>query len=197
MQLNDDFLYDALRGTSLEKRDKALEYLYNQIILRKKTIVITIQNGGTERDGEDVFIDSLILLEQRIKSGDFKRQSTISTYLLGICKNRWRDISRTKSKVNLVSDNTDFEIFKKNNPQDSIDVKLIYDERNDLLDQLLSETGERCKQVLLKQSKNFSYSEIAVTMNITKETVKQAIKNCRKKLRSLILKKDLLQQLKI
>lgn len=48
-----------------------------------------MSNGGTTLDAEDIFQESLFVFLTKIKEKDFELTSKVSTYLYGICKNRW------------------------------------------------------------------------------------------------------------
>ena len=197
--MKDDSIYSALRSGDLKKRTEAFAYFFSEEKLRNTVISHVMKNGGNRQDAEDLFTDSLIILEQSIKDGKFKRESLVSTYFIGICKRKWLGVlrQRGKSKIDLRPDLLDFEKHKSNDDAIPADLRLIKDDRNNKLHQLLDEIGERCKKVLMSYGLNFSNKEIAKELDISPEAAKQAVKNCRNKLRKLIIEKGVLEQLKL
>ncbi|WP_051477606.1 RNA polymerase sigma factor [Aquimarina pacifica] len=55
-----------------------------------------VNNSGNSEDVEDVFQDALVVLYQKLKSGDFVIKVALKTYFYGICKNVWRNRLRKK-----------------------------------------------------------------------------------------------------
>ena len=87
-----DILSDIRQGGA--KRDKALQQLYNNDMLKKTILGYVTKQGGHLPDAEDVFQDTLVLFDRQIREGNFKGQSSLTTYFTGIAKWRWYSIRR-------------------------------------------------------------------------------------------------------
>lgn len=65
--------------------------------------------NGTREDVEDIFQEALVLLYHKLKSGDLVTiESSIHSYFIGICKNKWKNQWRKQKNITyqeLFSDN--------------------------------------------------------------------------------------------
>lgn len=55
-------------------------------------------NGGNRDDGADVFQEALVLLIEKVRTGQFRGESSLNTYLFAIAKNLWLHALRTKGR---------------------------------------------------------------------------------------------------
>ena len=77
-----------------EFREKALRQIYRDDKWRKSVIFYVVTHGGNPSDAEDVFQDTIILFDRQIREGNFKGQSSLATYFMGIAKWRWVSLRR-------------------------------------------------------------------------------------------------------
>lgn len=65
----------------------------------KLVIKYVKNNSGNKADGEDIFQESLLILYQNINSGNYKPNTTIQAYVLGIARNCWMQELRRRGKL--------------------------------------------------------------------------------------------------
>ena len=102
-----------------KQREKVLSYLRTHFILNRE-------------EAEDIFQDSFLILYQNIKSGKIEDVNTTlstSTYLLAICKNKAKEIQRSKNKFDIDSFDTE-EPEQSRYIESQIDYVLSLDEEN-------------------------------------------------------------------
>lgn len=56
-------------------------------------------NSGSREDAEDVFQEAIVVLYQKVRSGDFVLTSSFFTFLFAICKNLWKKELRKRSRM--------------------------------------------------------------------------------------------------
>jgi RNA polymerase sigma factor (sigma-70 family) len=79
---------DAEIVTGLQNQSKVIiNYIYKKYFQQIRFMVNS--NSGSQMDAEDVFQDALVVIYQKIKSGELRLVCAFSTYLYAICKNIW------------------------------------------------------------------------------------------------------------
>jgi RNA polymerase sigma factor (sigma-70 family) len=125
-----------------KKTDRALGILYKHFPMMRKMI---LANGGTKQDAEDVFQEALVIFCRKAKEYDFVLTSKLSTYLYGICYFLWKDEKGKAEKFK--SSPIDSELIKAD--EDSISGMIEEDNQVKLAEKVLSDLGERCRELLL------------------------------------------------
>ena len=175
-------IIDALRKGG-SKEDQVLRFLYQEY---KGMIQQFInKNNGSSEEGKDVFQDALIALYENIKSGKFKGDSTISSYLYSIARFMW--LNRLKRK------NIEWKILDsqpKADIEDSHLPSLLEKESQQKVMDLFAQLGEQCKTILVYAIyREYNMREISQKMNYENEQVARNKKyKCLKRLKALIAK---------
>jgi RNA polymerase sigma factor (sigma-70 family) len=50
---------------------------------------LVVQNNGSEDDARDIFQEALIVLYQKVRSGEFSLQCQLRTYIYSVCRRMW------------------------------------------------------------------------------------------------------------
>ena len=112
-----------------------------------------------EEDAEELYLDAAFVLYEHIKSGQFREQSKLSTYLYRIYFNKCVDLVRKNS-----ADKT-FVLEKIPEPEDqsgNILKQLIFKEDFDRAMALMNQLGNFCKELLLDSLyRNYTLDEVA------------------------------------
>lgn len=101
---------------------------------------LILRNAGTENDAIDIFQDGLLIFSRNLKNGLFRGESSIKTYLFGICKNLWlKEIQKKKRANTIPVDLDDNDVY-------DLDYLKNIERVNRLMDQL----QEDCKKILVE-----------------------------------------------
>lgn len=187
--LTDSQLLKALKGNQTERND-ALEYLYYAPGWRDWVLGFVAQNGGDRSGGEDLFQEAVILFDRNVRQGRFKGYSSAKTYFLGIAKQRWFNQQRTNhTMIEITPAMYDGE-------QESSENLYIRKENKEIINQVINELGEPCKELLKLYKLSFSNEEIARQLNMSSaELAKKYIYRCRKRFRAFVMANEHLKEL--
>ena len=158
-----------------------------ELFIRYERLVISfIQNhGGDLNDAEDMLQEALIVFWQNAIKSDFKLTSKVSTYLIGVVKNKWKAELR---KRNRLSENGIPQMVADNNPS-SLE-KVLKKEQLDMIAGALNRINPNCKKLLLLfyfEERNLK--DIAKTLHLANVNVAKAKKyQCKKALEEVLLK---------
>ena len=95
----DQKLIEQLLSAESITREKAWEFIYKSFYPMIKELITS--HGGSLDDAVDTFQDGLLILNNSLTKGTFRYESSISTYLFGICKNLWQISAMTPRSVSL------------------------------------------------------------------------------------------------
>ncbi len=140
-------------------------------------------NGGDQADAEDMLQEAIIVLWQNVCSGKFELTSRLSTYLLGVVKNKWRAEQRKRSRLESDADLGDYE---DGNPS-ALD-GVLSDEQRQRVRTALNALSEICRELLtLFYFEERSMAEIARLLGFANADVAKAKKyQCKKALATLL-----------
>lgn len=175
-------------------RDTALEFIYHHPAYRNSIIQFIKSKGGNFQDGEDMFVEAVILLDRKIRQGAYSEKSTLKGYLYNVSFNLWRNELRKRGREDLKEEVPNSDEQTEKNPL----TLLITTERKDLLDKILADLGEKCKRILEMWKLSYSMEEISEEMNYSSPALAKKYRyRCHKSLMELLKKNPhLLQMLK-
>lgn len=187
----DEQINQALLGTE-QQREEVFAYLYQQSGWREWVLRHVSREGGDESSGEDVFQESLILLDRNLREGRFRGGSSLQTYFLGIAKQWWFNRQRGIRPVSL---SPDYDRPVTETPERIA----LQNERKQLIDSILDIIGDHCKKVLSLYKLSLTNEEIAQELGLSSpEMAKKYTYRCREKFKAFVTgRADLLEQLDI
>jgi RNA polymerase sigma factor (sigma-70 family) len=118
--------------------EKGWRYIYRTHYPMIHTFIL--RNSGTGDDAIDIFQDALLVLNRNLKNGSFREQSSIKTYLYGICKNLWLKEIQRKKRAQIIPQN----------PQDNDADDLEYLKNIERVTLLLEQLQSDCKKILVE-----------------------------------------------
>jgi RNA polymerase sigma factor (sigma-70 family) len=153
-----------------------------------------LMNGGSRDDGADIFQEAILVLIDKVKTGQFRGDSSIKTFLLAISRNLWLHELRTRSRRN------NREVIYMSGEEKEIAPRESFFEKDNTraLEQLLDQVGDPCKKILTGfYYEDKSMKEILVDFQYENEQVLRNRKSrCMKKLKELLsANKELMQTL--
>lgn len=165
-----------------EQRDKALQQVFKNEVLHRTISLHITNHRGNPQDAEDVFQDTVVLFDRQIREGYFKGQSSWTTYFVGIAKWRWVSLKRKHGR-----DSNELKPEYFDTPTESVEARVIENEKKEMIDDILSHIGERCQTILTLYKLSYSMEEIAEKLGLSSpELAKKNAYECRKKFREFV-----------
>ncbi len=126
----------------LNNSDEALNKLY--VGYFPMILQFILNNNGDEDDAKDVYQEAIIVLYNKIKSGDFELSSKLKTYIYSVCRRIWlKKLSKESKKAVNVADFEDIE---------AVETDMEVHEEKDLqfekMQSALDLLGEPCKTII-------------------------------------------------
>jgi RNA polymerase sigma factor (sigma-70 family) len=123
----------------LTDRDQTLEQIYAQTFPMVRHYVK--EHGGTAEDAKDIFQEAMITFYEKTIHEQLILTSSVSTYLMGICKNRWRQQLEKQARRTALNETLTDLIWEDSEPEDESSTRSLMT----FVDQL----GETCKSILV------------------------------------------------
>lgn len=180
---SDDKLIAMIKSHSDSERNKALKYFFMDNGLRTTIKKYVLMHHGDESDADDVFQESLILLDNNVRNNRFEGRSTLKTYFISICKWKWYSINRSRRRIVLTDDNGQMDSDNFDSPE----VLMLSEERKSIVAQILGELEEKCRRILEYYQLDYSMEEIAQQAGFTNvQSAKNASSRCRQNFKNLL-----------
>lgn len=160
-----------------------IKYIYKQYLQSIRGLITT--NSGTQMDAEDVFQDAMVIIYQKISSGNLKLTCSFKTYLYSVCRYIWLQ------KLNKREYSYDFkEVVNPDEYQDhlTLDEHLEEFEKYKLYQQHFLKLKQNDQKVLRLFMNKISLKQIAHIMGYKSEEYAKVRKYiCKEKLKNSIL----------
>lgn len=178
MQYTDKEILNSIRAG---KEDSALTFLYKKVLPKVKQYIKG--NSGDEEEAFDIFQDAIMIFYKQVKTDKFKEEYEIAGFIYSVSRNLW--INRVKQKNRSVS--MPEGIHLEDSGTGMLE-GLITKEREEYIMKMLSELGDRCKELLLYSIYHkFSMKEICEKMGFsTEDAAKTRNYKCKQKLIALV-----------
>ena len=165
------------------QREQALAKIYTDSGVKVKMISMIIKNHGNMQDGEDLYQESMIVLDRNIREGVFKLEGSLPSYLYSIGKYLWMNHLRKKS-LTLKESFSDHEMISTALQPDHI---MMDEQRKAYLLSVLGKLGKRCQGILELWQLSYSMEEIAQQLNLSDASIARKAKyDCQQQLIKLI-----------
>jgi len=126
----------------LNNSTSVLRYLYKEYY--PMALQLVLNNNGTEDEAKDIYQEAIIILHNKIKSGDFELSSKLKTFIYSVCRRLW--LKRLSQKSKYSGDIKDYE------DHFPVEHDLEQHEEKDLQFKLMHEAlhnlGEPCKTII-------------------------------------------------
>jgi RNA polymerase sigma factor (sigma-70 family) len=126
----------------LNNSSSTLQYLYKAYF--PMVFQLIINNNGNEDDAKDIYQEGIIILHDKIKSGDFELTSKLKTFLYSVCRRLWLKKLNHKSRFNVnINDYEDHFVTEPDlaNHEEK-------DQQFLMMDKALLQLGEPCKTII-------------------------------------------------
>jgi len=188
---------------SPESREKVFSLLFIDKNLRSKAFA-TI--NGMIKDGkiaDDIFTDSLIAFVKAIQKNKFRKDSSLTTYLIGIarifCLRQYKKVQNEKEKF----EKYETEMLIKSDEDHQVESMFFFNNQKryekGLTRRIYKQLSGTCRNYLRqKYGKALSVKEMATENQIKAQSVKNTLSRCYQKLRGLIKNdQEVMKQIKL
>ncbi|HVS98575.1 MAG TPA: sigma-70 family RNA polymerase sigma factor [Puia sp.] len=132
---------DLLEGLAQNDR-KAIETIYRQHYNMVQSMILS--NSGYPEDARDIFQEAMIVLYEKARSGSFKLNSQLKTYLYSVCRRLWlkrlNQAQRVSPEVEDLQEKLAVEEDIERHEQHSRDFAA--------MEQAMNSLGEPCKSLI-------------------------------------------------
>ena len=171
--LSDETIMSLLTGNGTAVNDGIRQLYLNYYSLLSQYI---LKNGGNAADAEDIFQDVIIAFVNMVRSGKFRGESAIQTFLYSLNRNIWLNELRRKMREEKREIHYEALLAKA---QPDIHVALEYQQSTKQLMTLIEQLGTVCKKILLMfYYDNHSIKQILATLDYENE---QLVRNKKSK----------------
>ncbi|MDN5201832.1 sigma-70 family RNA polymerase sigma factor [Fulvivirgaceae bacterium BMA10] len=167
--LEDQRIIDAIQSGTGKDKSAALKELYRSYFPLIKNFIL--KNKGRIEDVEDIYQETLLVVYNQIKSGKFRGDSSLKTFIYVIARNIWfKELRKHSKQIREIS-----EIEQ----EETIELPLADLEHQQnkigLIEKLIELLSEDCKAILLDfYYNNLGMKDIMSKFNLGSE---QAAKN--------------------
>ncbi|SDJ80200.1 RNA polymerase sigma factor, sigma-70 family [Pedobacter sp. ok626] len=126
----------------LNNSEEALNKLYTGYF--PMILQFILNNNGDEDDAKDVYQEGIIVLYNKIKSGNFELSSKLKTYIYSVCRRIWLKKLSQQSKKS--GDVTDFDDLIS--VEEDVEQHEEKDRQFDKMQSALLHLGEPCKTII-------------------------------------------------
>ncbi len=195
-QPTNDEIRDALQSSDANRRNRAFKSLY-----MSQKVNATVRDWAQfynlrSMTTDDVLQEAIIKLDEMIRTGKFRFEAQVSTFLLGICKNVIRDSVKKVQRVVFKEEIRDADLADAEHMADSIlieEATEATERRDDALTGSMRELGEGCEEALkLYYVEKMSMAQLAETAEKSSlssaDQAKKKVHRCRERLREAIQK---------
>ncbi|TKC06131.1 RNA polymerase sigma factor [Pedobacter frigoris] len=103
-----------------------------------------LNNNGDEDDAKDVYQEGIIVLYNKIKSGNFELSSKLKTYIYSVCRRIWlKKLSQQSRKTSNIADFEDIIAV-----EDEVEQHEEKDRQFEKMQSALVHLGEPCKTII-------------------------------------------------
>lgn len=179
----DNIQQNLLIELSQPEIERPVRQLYEQYF---EIIVAQVYaNGGSRDDGADIFQDAVLILIEKLKTGHFRGESSIKTFLSAIARNLWLHELRTRER------RKKRELFFMDGEETITPAETAFFDKDAIrgLHLLLGEIGDLCKKLLTGfYYEDKSMKELLLEFDYENEQVLRNKKSkCMKKLKDLLI----------
>ena len=162
----DPYILQSLRkgGTPLRR---CLSYIYHESGYGDMVRGVVLRNGGSAEDAEDIFQEAVCTLVLNVQRGQYRAESSVRTYLVGIARN----LHRRQLEVNVRRDRREQLTWVGKTETVDPEAEWLRVERRRMLDRIIESLGKGCGEVLRLWLRSFSIKEIAERTTYKNENV--------------------------
>lgn len=149
-------IVDLIKAGGTE-RQKAIALIYRDPKLKNQIVDFVKKNNGSQEDGIDIFHEGIIAFDDNIRKDKYRGEGDVKGYLYSICRFIWLNKLKRNKRIVYTPENETLDDIIYDTPES---ISLV-DEQKKILDLLLDQLGDKCKQILEMWKLSYSMEEIA------------------------------------
>lgn len=176
----------------LQNDHKMIALIYERCA--PKVIGYIKKNSGSESQARDIIQESLITIYDQAKTKNLQLSCPFDAYFFLVCKRKWfNDLKKKRPDgVTIQDEITSIDAEVQAQAQETS----LYDNRSSLFNEMLSQMGERCKEIIKLSFSLKSMEEVAQKLGVTYGYVRKKKSLCIGKLTELVQENPQYKQLK-
>lgn len=169
---------EMIEAIKANKADAVLLILYKNLAPKIRKWITN--NNGTKTEAQDIFQDSILVFYNYVLKDKFDVNANVEAFIFTIAKNKW--INYIKKENKSVSIEGDIAINMETNTKPN------KKDNQELINDLLSQLGEVCKEILTYTIfYKISMEDVCSRMNFNNpNTAKTKNYKCKQRLKNLI-----------
>ncbi len=126
----------------LNHSDEVIKKLYKAYF--PMILQFVLNNNGNEDDAKDVYQEAIIVLYNKIRSGNFELSAKLKTYIYSVCRRIWlKKLNQSYNKSNNIADFE--EVLSVDEDMEQHELK---DQQFEKMKSALELLGEPCKTII-------------------------------------------------
>lgn len=179
---------DILQELKQQDINRPVRYLYDHYF--ESAVHEIRMHGGTDEDAADLFQEAVLIVIDKVKSGEFRGESNLKTFLIGVVRKLWLFERRTRTR-RLAREQyyTDVEQVKAVEP-----ARVFSTPNSNAIKRIFELVGQPCSKILRGvYYEKKTMKEMLPDFNFENEQVLRNRKaKCMKKLKNLLSENPLL-----
>lgn len=189
--LNPDNLSADFLSTDPNRRNRAFAALYKSPVVNGKIRDWAKVYNLRDKEPDDVLQEAIILLDEMLRSGRFRAESRVETFLLGICKNLMRDGLKKVNRIVLKDTIPDAAMHSADELADYMvlsELSAAEQNRDTALRDAMTKLTDKCQEALrLYYFEQKTMQQVAEARQLANaDQAKKAVFRCRESLKELI-----------
>ncbi len=165
------------------KRQQAISTIYKDSDLKNQIVAMVKKNSGSRDEGIDVFHEGIIAMDDSIRKNKYRGDGTLSAYLFTICRYNWLNKLKRNKRMVYTEVEQQLDQVQYENPE----TISLADEQKKIINTLLNQIGDKCKQILELWKLSYSMEEIAEKVGLDNAGIARRQRyNCYKKLLAVV-----------
>ncbi|MEO5947940.1 MAG: sigma-70 family RNA polymerase sigma factor [Chitinophagaceae bacterium] len=130
-----------LKGLAISDK-KAVETIYQENFNMVQSLIIN--NNGSSDDAKDIFQETMIVLYEKVRSGNFELHCQIKTFVYSVARRLWLKRLQQQNRFSSTSDNLEELVPVENEIEQHERINVEFE----IMEKALINLGEPCKSLL-------------------------------------------------
>lgn len=148
--MSDLQVINSIKNGGQDEVNKSISSLYAQNYAKVERYLLA--KGSTREQVKDIFQEAILVVFRKIRNGDFRGDSTVSTFLFAVCKIIW--LKEVKRESQLGSLTSSLELADR----ELLDQPAYEPDRRIELADVIKELGQECQEILV----SFYYKKMSM-----------------------------------